>query len=225
MRIPRRLAALSPTTVGDPPLGAADCERIRSGHIGQPANALSAAWLTVSGGWIWWRHRHHAHGALVGAVVAATGVGSVAYHGPGGRLSGWAHDATIAAMLGVIGLEDVIEVRPDLAPVATSIYATAMATIGVALAVRPDTVRGLSALLAGTALVAEVSARRLARGDARRAHRLAEALMAGALVAYVTGRTGSPTCRPDSWIQPHGLWHTLGGAAMAAWADACLGEG
>lgn len=225
MRIPRRLAALSPTTVGDPPLGAADCERIRSGHIGQPANALSAAWLTMSGGWIAWRHRHHDHAALVGAVVAAAGVGSVAYHGPGGRLSGWAHDATIAAMLGVIGLEDVIEVRPDLAPVATSVYAAAMGAVGTLLAVRPDTVRALSALLAGSALVAEVSARRLARGDTARAHRLAEALMAGALVAYVAGRTGAPTCRPDSWIQPHGLWHTLSGAAMAAWADACLGEG
>jgi hypothetical protein len=226
MRIPRRLAALLPTTaVGDPPLGAADCERVRSGHIAQPANALSAAWLTVGGGWIAWRHRHHDHAALVGAIVAATGVGSVAYHGPGGRLSGWAHDATIAAMLGVIGLEDVIEVRPDLAPVATSVYAAAMAAVGTLLAVRPDTIRAVSGLLAGTALVAEVSARRLARGGAGRAHRLAEALMAGAVLAYVAGRTGAPTCRPDSWIQLHGLWHTLSGAAMAAWADACLGEG
>jgi hypothetical protein len=225
MRIPRRLAALSPATVGDPPLGAADCELIRSGHIGQPANALSAAWLTASGGWIAWRHRHHDHAALVGAVVAAAGIGSVAYHGPGGRLSGWTHDATIAAMLGVIGLEDVIEVRPDLAPVATTVYASATAAAGLVLAVRPDTVRAVSALLAGTACVAEVSARRLARGEAGRAHRLAEALMAGALLAYVAGRTGAPTCRPDSWIQPHGLWHTLSGAAMAAWADACLGEG
>jgi hypothetical protein len=49
--------------------------------------------------------------------------------------------------------------------------------------------------------------------------------MAGALIAYLAGRTGAPTCRPDSWIQPHGLWHTLSGAAMAAWAQACLGEG
>ena len=225
MRIARRLADPSSTTVGDPPLGATDCERIRSGHIGQPANALSAAWLTVSGAWIARRHSHHAHASLVGAVVAAAGVGSVAYHGPGGRLSGWAHDTTIAGMLGVIGLEDVIEVRPDLAPAATWVYAAAMAVVGTVLAVRPDTVRPVCALLAGTALVAEVSARRLARGQAGRAHRFAEALMTGALIAYVAGRTGSPTCRPASWIQPHGLWHTLSGAAMAAWADACLGEG
>ena len=225
MRIPRRLAALSPTTVGHPPLGTADCERIRTGRVGQPANATSAAWLTVSGAWIAWRHRHHDHATLVGAVVAAAGVGSVAYHGPGGRLSGWAHDATIAAMLGVIGLEDVIEVRPELATVATSVYAVAMTAVGIVLAARPDTIRAVSALLAGSALVAEVSARRLARGGAGRAHRLAEGLMAGALVAYLAGRTGAPTCRPDSWIQPHGMWHTLTGAAMAAWANACLGEG
>ena len=226
MRIPRRVgAALSPTTVGDPPLGAADCEHIRAGRIGQPANATSAAWLTVAGAWIGWRHRHHDHAVLVGAVVAAAGVGSVAYHGPGGRLSGWAHDATIAAMLGVISLEDIIEVRPDLAPIATPVYAVATAAVGLVLAARPDTIRAVSALLAGSALVAEVSARRRARGGAGRAHRLAEGLMAGALIAYLAGRTGAPTCRPDSWIQPHGLWHTLRGAAMAAWAQACLGEG
>lgn len=215
---------LRPSAVGDPPLGAADCERIRGGRVGQPANATSAAWLALSGAWIAWRHRHHEHALLVGAVVAAAGVGSVAYHGPGGRLSGWAHDATIAAMLGVITLEDVVEVRPDLAAVATSVYAVATTVTSVVLAVRPDAIRTVSALFAGSALVAEISARRLARGDAGRAHRVAEGLMAGALAAYVAGRTGAPTCRPDSWIQPHGLWHTLTGAAMAAWADACLGE-
>jgi hypothetical protein len=204
------------------PLGASDCERIRSGHLAQPANALSAAWLTLGGTWIARRHRHHRHANLVGAVVAAAGLGSVAYHGPGGRLSAWAHDATIIAMLGVICLEDVREVRPDLTHVATPIYGATMAALSTLLAVRPETIRSVSAVAAGSALVAEVSARRIARAGAGRAHRLAEALMAGALIAYVAGRTGAPTCRPDSWIQPHGLWHTLSGAAMAAWADAAL---
>lgn len=223
MRIPRHLAIRSDAPVVDPPLGAADCERIRTGPIGQPANAGSSAWLVASGAWIAWRHRRHRHAPLVGTVVAAAGVGSVAYHGPGGRLSGWAHDATIAAMLGVITLEDVREVRPDLAHAATLAYASAMVTVGVVLAVRPDTIRAVSALLSGSAVVAEISARRLARGGTGRAHRLAEGLMAGALVSYAAGRTGAPTCRPDSWLQPHGLWHTLSGAAMAAWADAALG--
>ncbi|HEX6256048.1 MAG TPA: hypothetical protein VFZ70_09575 [Euzebyales bacterium] len=206
----------------DPPLGAADCERIRPGPIAQPANTISAALLAATGAWIARHNRHHRHAWLVGGTVAGAGVGSVAYHGPGGRLGGWAHDATIAAMLGVICLEDVSEVRPDLARVATAVYAVAIAGISALLATRPTSIRAVSALLAGAATVAEISARRVARGDTARSHRVAEALMTAALVAYAAGRTGAPTCRPDSWIQPHGLWHNLSGAAIAAWAHAAL---
>ncbi len=208
----------------DPPLGASDCERMRDGFFVQPANTLSAATLAAGGAWITRRHRHHSYAGLVGGVVAAAGLGSVAYHGPGGRAAGWAHDVTIAGMLGVIALEDVREVRPDLTRSATLTYSAAMAGIGVLLAVRPQTIRHVTAVLAGAATVAELSARRIARGDSQRAHRVAEALMAGAVAAYVAGRTGSRACRPGSWIQLHGLWHTLSGAAMVAWADACLGE-
>lgn len=170
------------------------------------------------------RKRHHRHARLVGAVVAAAGLGSVAYHGPGGRTAEWAHDVTIAGMLGVICLENLLEVRPDLERAATLTYAGTIAAVGALLARRPQTVQVVTALLAGSALVTEVSSRRLSRGEARLAHRAAEALMAGALLAYAAGRTGSPTCRPDSWVQPHGLWHTLSGAAMVAWADVALRE-
>jgi hypothetical protein len=48
--------------------------------------------------------------------------------------------------------------------------------------------------------------------------------MTMAVAAYVAGRTESRACRPDSWVQLHGLWHTLSGAAMIAWADAALRE-
>jgi hypothetical protein len=208
----------------DLPLGASDCERIRPGPIAQPANTISAAILAATGAWIARYNRHHRHAWLVGGTVAGAGVGSVAYHGPGGRFAGWAHDATITAMLGVICLEDISEVRPDLAHVATGVYAVLMTGVSVLLAVRPSTIRAVSALLAGAATVAEISARRVARSDTARSHRIAEALMTGALIAYALGRTGAPTCRPDSWIQPHGLWHNLSGAAMAAWAYAALQE-
>lgn len=211
-------------TSADPPLGASDCERLRDGVIAQPANTLSAGTLALSGLWIARRNRHRRHAPLVGAVVAAAGLGSVAYHGPGGRAAGWAHDTSIAAMLGLITLEDVREVRPDLSGAATLAYATAVVGIGVLLAAWPHTIRQVTALLAGAAVVAEISARRLARDGTGQAHRTAEALMAAALVAYAAGRTESRACRPDSWIQPHGLWHTLSGAAMAAWADAALRE-
>lgn len=215
-------ALLAPT---DPPLGASDCERLRGGVLAQPANSLSAATLAGFGLALARHHRgHHDHAELVGAVVAAAGFGSVAYHGPGTRLGLWAHDWTIVAMLGVIALEDVREVRPDLSAVATATYAGAMAAAGTLLVVRPDAIRGIAAVASASAFVAELSARRLARGGTARAHRAAEALMAGAAAAYVAGRTASPLCRPDSWVQWHGLWHTLSGIAMVAWAHASLGD-
>lgn len=42
---------------------------------------------------------------------------------------------------------------------------------------------------------------------------------AAALVAYVAGRTGALTCRPDSALQPHAAWHLLSAtaAALLAW--------
>ena len=52
--------------------------------------------------------------------------------------------------------------------------------------------------------------------------RLSAALVAAALAAYAAGRTGSPLCDPDSWIQLHAMWHVLaaGSALALAWAAA-----
>jgi hypothetical protein len=50
--------------------------------------------------------------------------------------------------------------------------------------------------------------------------RLSMVLVAAALAAYAAGRTGSPLCDPDSWIQFHAGWHVLaaGSALALAWA-------
>lgn len=55
-------------------------------------------------------------------------------------------------------------------------------------------------------------------GLARHSLALVAGLGAGALLAYVAGRTGSPWCRPESLVQPHALWHVLSAAALTAWA-------
>lgn len=39
-------------------------------------------------------------------------------------------------------------------------------------------------------------------------------LLGGAGLAYVGGRTGAPTCHPDSRLQLHGAWHLLTAGAF-----------
>lgn len=41
-----------------------------------------------------------------------------------------------------------------------------------------------------------------------------------AAAAYSVGRSGSPLCDPESWVQPHDAWHVLSAAALAVWATA-----
>ncbi|MBA2608012.1 MAG: hypothetical protein H0U92_03650 [Actinobacteria bacterium] len=77
-----------------------DCERVRPGLIGQPANAASSLAFVVAAVPIWRLARSPRSGAwkLVAAALAFEGIGSVAYHGPGGRISKAIHD------IGIVGL-------------------------------------------------------------------------------------------------------------------------
>ena len=78
-----------------------DCEEIRPGLVAQPANTLSSLGFVAvaapivrravrSRRWAW---------AAVGAASALVGVGSVAYHGPGGRASKVVHDVGVDAVV------------------------------------------------------------------------------------------------------------------------------
>lgn len=42
----------------------------------------------------------------------------------------------------------------------------------------------------------------------------------GSLAAYAAGGTDSPLCRPQSLLQPHGLWHLGTAALIAMWGAA-----
>lgn len=85
-------------------LGAGDCEAWRPGPLGQPTNAVTSGAYLVTAAWLWsradavvpeerWRVR------LAAAVSVATGVGSIAYHGVGGRGSHLLHDASLWVLL------------------------------------------------------------------------------------------------------------------------------
>ena len=96
-------------------VAASDCERIGAGLVAQPANTLSSLAYCIVGGWIWkrsaaapdprpWR--------LLGATSVFVGLGSAAYHGPGGPVSHLAHDAGIVLLLPAAALAVATEARP-----------------------------------------------------------------------------------------------------------------
>jgi hypothetical protein len=180
------------------PLGQGDCERWRDGGVGQPTNTLTSAGLVVGGLWVMGRAR-----AVVptqrwrpvgyGTLLAAAGLGSVAYHGRGGTRSERAHDWSID----VLALATVLGV--------------------VERAVRRRTERGSACSEPAGAVPA--AGGRSADGRDRRSAAVALAAALAAPIAYALGRTSSPTCRPGSWWQWHGCWHVLVAVAGTAWAE------
>jgi hypothetical protein len=80
-------------------------------------------------------------------------------------------------------------------------------------------IAGLLALAAATPLVRRRRGHAALPGwTAQRGRRMAVvSALAGA--AYAAGRTGSPTCDPDSPIQLHGAWHVLSATGFVLAAD------
>jgi hypothetical protein len=77
-----------------------DCEAVRRGLIGQPANTVSSLGFVAAGVAIdrMARHRGRPAWRAVAAAAAVEGLGSVAYHGPGGAWSKGLHDAGLVAL-------------------------------------------------------------------------------------------------------------------------------
>jgi len=87
-------------------LGGSDCERLRSGWLAQPANAVTSLVYVAVGLGLLWRSGRPAvrRGAVrAGALgLVAVGVGSIAYHGPQPGWAVLAHDGSIVGLALVI---------------------------------------------------------------------------------------------------------------------------
>lgn len=202
-------------------VAASDCERVRDGWITQPVNTVTSLAYVAAGAWLA-RRRHE--GPLAGAAATAlvlNGVGSVAYHGPGGRAGKWLHDVglnAVAATLAVGGLARLASVDHRGEWVAD---AAVVAVAGTVLAVRPDAEAAVSAPLAVLAVGHEL-VRPSRRG---RGKRLAGGLALGAgAVVHARSRTGGLWCRPDGPFHGHGLWHVLSALGLTLLADAAVDE-
>ena len=203
-------------------LGESDCEEIRTGFIAQPVNAVSSLAYVAGGGWVAAGGVRDGRPAAVafGGLLGAVGAGSVLYHGPCPPGAQQAHDASLAAALGLVVLHNTAAIsgRHHLVRGATQVAAA----IAAAVPVLPNGrfTNQVAAVLGIAAVATEaISVRRHhPRGPAAAA---AGTLALGALV-NVLSRTGGPLCRPQSLIQGHAVWHVLSAVSLAAWARGAL---
>jgi hypothetical protein len=109
-----------------------DCERVRPGWLGQPANAISSLAFVAAAVPIARAARRRRSGPWLAVAVAAAaeGVGSVGYHGPGGRWAKAVHDAGLVALVATMGVAFATEApeRPGVRP-QTALLATAATVV------------------------------------------------------------------------------------------------
>ena len=187
-------------------MAASDCERCRHGAVTQPANTASSLAYVVAGADL--LRRPDPDRPFAWAVIAV-GVGSVAYHGPGGVAGKWAHDASLIAMLGLLALTDATKADGRAMP-AAAVAGVVGASAALAHPRTTDYAQGGVGALA----VAAEARRHITQATLREAA-VSIPLMTAGLTLHILGRTGERWCRPDSLLQPHAAWHTL--SAVALW--------
>jgi hypothetical protein len=132
-----------------------------------------------------------------------------------------------AAYVTAAGALAVRVLRADGRPPMGMPYAGLLALVGVgsvlyhgpqppgALPMHDLPIPAILLLAAATPVIARRSGRAPLPGRSRsRGLRLVGLTVASGL-AYAGGRTGAPTCAPDSRLQLHGLWHVLSASALA----------
>jgi len=206
-------------------IGESDCEELGTGFLAQPVNALTSLAYVVVGGitlGIAVRHRHPSLETWVFAVLlAAVGLGSVAFHGPqpgGARVM---HDLPILLLVVFIIAHDVKVLRPRGPSAWAYFVPAAVLSTGVML-VSVDVGAAFTGAGVVTVAVLEfvIYRRRLRPLDDSRRRRSAVMIIAVSAVAGATwllGRTDSPACDPDGILQVHGLWHVLSAVVFGLW--------
>lgn len=208
-----------------------DCERLVESWLSQPVNAVSSLAFVVIGLLLPALVRSRSGSAPVlarvfAAVLILVGIGSFAFHGPGGRTADWLHDSSITALLALIVAVEVGR-RAGWREAKTLIgWSIAAGVLVVAELLLPDVGDPLNAPLAVAAVVG-VMGQQLAPpstpGDHRRTSvfRAVGFLGLGAVVMLLT-RTGAPLCFPNALIQGHAIWHVLAAVGIGIYAAAAL---
>jgi hypothetical protein len=209
-------------------LGTGDCERLRDGLVAQPVNTASALAYLLAAAWIARQVAGREAGprreALAfGLAVAAAGVGSVDFHGPGSPAARFMHDAGLAAAVSFVAVHDLARLA-GARRLAVPAWAATAGAGGLLLGLLPRAGGAVAGALGLLVAAGEVAvARRRPRGSG--VYRAGVAALAAGAACWWLGRTGGPLCDPDSPLQGHAAWHLLTAFALAAWARTRLLDG
>lgn len=221
---------MTPTSAAFP--ASADCE-ITTGAIAQDVNAWTStgfvlgsvvlALAVVTG------RARRAAWVLVTAL-AVEGLGSILFHGRPSDVAQVLHDAGLLALLGFVAGWHVGRLRPGGHDLGSTISADRSAVVGATLGavvgcfvlVAPALSTLGTAVLVAVVIGAEVTARRRGRAPVWRVGLVG--LGAVAVITWFAGRSGAPTCDPESWLQWHGVWHLMSALVVIAWADVTMGR-
>ena len=206
----------------------ADCERLVDGWLAQPTNALSSLAFVIVGLLVpvLSRYRSEPHQLIAGSISVAmvlVGIGSVAFHGPGGPASNWIHDGSITVLLVLIVVLELGRWAGwDARRIVNGWLATSVAVLVIEL-VRPAVGDMLNAPLAFLAVLGImgplVGWPQTRRPDTRNKGVLVAAGLVGTgAIIMLLGRTGGPLCVPDAVIQGHAVWHVFAAVGIGVYA-------
>jgi predicted membrane channel-forming protein YqfA (hemolysin III family) len=203
------------------PLGTGDCEALGSGWLVQPANASSSLAYTVVGVLVIVAALRSSGSERTipiafGVLMGATGIGSFFYHGPQVGAAGFAHDITFLATLWFLVIIDPASAYGLHRRTAWLAWGAAVVGMSVVLLLAP----GATNLLTGIAVIALIGSDVLMHrvgGIDFRWYAAAVILLGASLALNILGRSGAPTCGPDSLLQFHAVWHVLSAAGLGAY--------
>jgi hypothetical protein len=217
-------------------IGASDCERLTTGVLAQPVNATTSLAFAITAAFVMAMTRRargdHRASLMLAGLLAAIGVGSLAFHGPQPAGARILHDLPIALTALFIVALNLHSLSP--ANPAGRARVRAVAAVGAAavllmlLVVAPDAGPVATAVLVGAAIVTEVAVLRSgpsSTAGGRRAIAALAIILAPAAGLFLLGRTTSPMCDPDALLQPHGLWHAVAALGLGLWWWQALGPG
>lgn len=199
-----------------------DCEFRDEWFAGQDVNTWSSLAYVVVGAVmvvvVIRRRLPRAFYALA-VAIAIEGIGSALYHGGTGDLAQYLHDVPLGAAAGFVAGWQVArmpwpgqgwEGRGALVGWAGGAVACA---VGAAYGATNLAVAVITVVI----VASDLFTRRRGLTPVWTGSLIALAALAAGM--WFLGRSGSPLCFDQSWLQPHGGWHVLSALLLLAWMD------